>query len=98
MKTKTIKCPKNREALAKEPEDTVNFPCAESLSPFHHQKLIAEMELYPADVMTRRYCRKIPFKGTKSLFYETTAREHFTGTKILQPQPLCSPATVKHES
>ncbi|KAI5802603.1 hypothetical protein FPQ18DRAFT_407808 [Pyronema domesticum] len=78
MKTKTIKGPKNREALAKEPEDTVNFPCAESLSPFHHQKLITEMELYPSDVMTRRYCRKIPFKGTKSQFYETTAREHFT--------------------
>ncbi|KAF8253862.1 hypothetical protein K440DRAFT_673321 [Wilcoxina mikolae CBS 423.85] len=79
-KTKTPR-PKERILKIQSPQDQVNYPCHENLSPFHRQQL-AEVKLYPADGVSR-YTRRIPFKGSKGALFETTGRNQFDAPNIL---------------
>jgi hypothetical protein len=83
MRRTTNKSPKPKERLLKyqPPQEQVNYPCHEPLSDFHRQQLL-NMELYPSDGVSR-YTRRIPFKGSKGAFFETTGRSQFDG-----PPPL----------
>ncbi|KAF8537574.1 hypothetical protein BDD12DRAFT_911365 [Trichophaea hybrida] len=73
-KTKTPR-PKERILKIQPPQDQVNYPCHENLSPLHRQQLV-EVKLYPADGVSR-YTRRIPFKGSKGALFETTGRNQF---------------------
>ncbi|KAI5848885.1 hypothetical protein BZA05DRAFT_475205 [Tricharina praecox] len=67
---------KERVLRPQAPEGKVNFPCHEDSLDEEQKHQLRKMQLYPADGVSR-YCRKIPFRGSKGQLFEITGRHEF---------------------